>query len=84
MLAAQEPSGYLNTYYVGDRAKLRFSEMYRSHELYCLGHLLQAAIAYYRATGDRRLLDGGIKYADYRIADLWARKEARPDRTPGT
>jgi hypothetical protein len=65
VLAAQEPSGYLNTYYVGDHAKLRFSEMYRSHELYCLGHLLQAAIAYYRATGDRRLLDGGIKYANY-------------------
>jgi hypothetical protein len=65
VLAAQEPLGYLNTYYVGERAKLRFSEMYRSHELYCLGHLLQAAIAYYRATGNRKLLDGGIKYADY-------------------
>jgi hypothetical protein len=65
VLAAQEPSGYLNTYYVGERAKLRFSEMYRSHELYCLGHLLQAGIAYYRATGDRKLLEGGIKYADY-------------------
>jgi DUF1680 family protein len=65
VLAAQEPSGYLNTYYVGDRAKLRFSEMYRSHELYSLGHLLQAAIAYYRATGNRKFLDGGIKYADF-------------------
>jgi hypothetical protein len=65
VLAAQEPSGYLNTYYVGERAKLRFSEMYRSHELYCLGHLLQAGIAYYRATGDRKLLEGGIRYANY-------------------
>ncbi len=65
ILAAQEPSGYLNTYYVGDHARQRFSEMYRSHELYCLGHLLQAAIAYYRATGNRKLLDGGIKYANY-------------------
>jgi len=65
VLAAQDPSGYLNTYYVGERAKLRFTEMYRSHELYCLGHLLQAGIAYYRATGNRTLLDGGIKYADY-------------------
>ncbi len=41
--------------------------MYKSHELYCLGHLLQAAIAYYRATGNRKLLDGGIKYVDYLI-----------------
>ncbi|MGB9488094.1 MAG: beta-L-arabinofuranosidase domain-containing protein [Terriglobia bacterium] len=75
VLAAQEPSGYLNTYYVGDRAKLRFSEMYRSHELYCLGHLLQAAIAYYRATGNRKLLDGGIKYADYVLQTLGPEKK---------
>jgi len=67
VLAAQEPSGYLNTYYVGDRAKLRFAEMYRSHELYCLGHLLQAGIAYYRATGDRKLLDAGVKFANYQV-----------------
>jgi hypothetical protein len=65
ILAAQEPSGYLNTYYVGDKARLRFTELTRSHEDYCLGHLLQAGIAYYRATGSRRLLDAGIRFADY-------------------
>lgn len=70
ILAAQEPSGYLNTYYVDDRKDKRFSEMYRSHELYCLGHLLQAAIAYYRATGNRTLLDGGIRYADFLAANF--------------
>jgi hypothetical protein len=75
VLAAQEPSGYLNTYYVGERAKLRFSEMYRSHELYCLGHLLQAGIACYRATGDRKLLDGGIKYTDYVLQTLGPEKK---------
>jgi hypothetical protein len=63
--AAQEPSGYLNTYYVGDKVHLRFTELTRSHEDYCLGHLLQAGIAYYRATGNRRLLDVGIRFADY-------------------
>jgi len=70
ILAAQEPSGYLNTYYVDDRKDKRFTEMYRSHELYCLGHLLQAAIAYYRATGNRKLLDGGIRYVDYLIENF--------------
>lgn len=65
VLAAQEPSGYLNTYYQDDRKALRFTEMHRGHELYCLGHLLQAGIAYYRATGNRRLLDGAIKFVDY-------------------
>ena len=68
--AAQEPSGYLNTNYVGDKVPLRFTEMYRSHELYCLGHLLQAAIAYYRATGDRKLLDTGTRFVDYLVADF--------------
>ena len=70
ILAAQEPSGYLNTYYVDDRKDKRFTEMYRSHELYCLGHLLQAAIAYYRATGDRKLLDGGIRYVNYLVENF--------------
>ncbi len=65
--AAQEPSGYLNTYYVGDHKDQRFIEMYRSHELYCLGHLLQAGIAYYRATGSQRLLNVGIKFANYMV-----------------
>ncbi|MCL5745825.1 MAG: glycoside hydrolase family 127 protein, partial [Acidobacteria bacterium] len=74
ILAAQEPGGYLNTYYVGDRAARRFSEMQRSHELYCLGHLLQAGIAYYRATGKRRLLDVGARFADYLAANFGPQK----------
>jgi len=72
--AAQEPSGYLNTYWVGDKVPLRFTEMQRSHELYCLGHLLQAGIAYYRATGDRKLLDIGIRYVDYLVANFGPQK----------
>jgi DUF1680 family protein len=64
IIAAQEPSGYLNTYYVGDKTRLRFTELTRSHEDYCLGHLIQAAIAYYRATGSRTLLGAAIRFAD--------------------
>jgi len=70
ILAAQEPAGYLNTYYVDERKDKRFTEMYRSHELYCLGHLLQAAIAYYRATGNRKLMDGAIRYVNYLMANF--------------
>lgn len=76
IVAAQEPSGYLNTYYVGDKARLRFTELVRSHEDYCLGHLIQAAIAYYRATGSRSLLDPSIKFADY-VVDNFG-----PDKRP--
>ena len=74
ILGAQEPSGYLNTYWSEERAPKRFTEMQRSHELYCLGHLLQAAIAYYRATGNRKLLDGGIRFANYMVENFGPQK----------
>lgn len=66
VVAAQELSGYLNTYYVDDRKPLRMSYTTQTtgHELYCIGHLLQGAIAYYRATGDRTLLDAGARFVD--------------------
>ncbi len=70
IVAAQEPSGYLNTYFVGDKVHLRFTDLTHSHEDYCLGHLLQAGIALYRATGNRRLLDAGIRFADYIVANF--------------
>lgn len=76
IVAAQEPSGYLNTYYQDERKNLRFTEMDRGHELYCLGHMLQAAIAYYRATGKRTLLDAGIRFADFLARDFG------PDKRP--
>jgi uncharacterized protein len=77
IVAAQEPTGYLNTYYVGDKVHLRFTELTRSHEDYCLGHLLQAGIAYYRATGNRRLLDVGIKFADYVVRTISGPRSGR-------
>lgn len=66
VVAAQEPSGYLNTYYVGDRASQRMLPLTqeRGHELYNIGHLLQGAIAYYRATGDPTLLNAGMRFID--------------------
>ncbi len=76
VVAAQEPGGYLNTYFQGDRAPLRMqwttsaggrgaqSTQETGHEVYTLGHMLQSAIAWYRATGDRKLLDAGIRAVD--------------------
>lgn len=75
IVKAQEPSGYLDTFYQDEQKPKRFQEMYRSHELYCLGHLLQAAIAYYRVTGERKLLDAGIRYADYLTSKFGPDKE---------
>jgi DUF1680 family protein len=66
LVAGQEPGGYLNTFYVDDRKSLRmlYPTQTTGHELYCIGHLLQGAIAYYRATNDRTLLDAGIRFVD--------------------
>ena len=66
VVGAQEPSGYLNTYYQNDRTDLRMQPKTQQtgHELYNMGHFLQGAIAYYRGTGDRKLLDAGIRFVD--------------------
>jgi DUF1680 family protein len=66
VVAAQESSGYLNTYYVDERKSQRMLTKTQTtgHELYCIGHLLQGAVAYYRATGDRTLLDAGVRFVD--------------------
>jgi uncharacterized protein len=66
VVVVQEPSGYLNTYYVEGRKPERMLPRTQTtgHELYNIGHMLQGAIAYYRATGDRKLLDAGIRFAN--------------------
>ena len=52
---AQQPDGYLNSYYQTTEHN-RFTDFTHGHELYCAGHLTQAAIAWKRAVGDDRLL----------------------------
>lgn len=62
--AAQRPDGYLNTYFARERADERWTN-FDLHEMYCAGHLFQAAVAYHRTTGDRRLLDVATRFADH-------------------
>ena len=66
VVAVQEPNGYLNTYYQDDHKSLRMLTQTQTtgHELYNIGHMLQGAIAFYRATGDRKLLDAGIRFVN--------------------
>jgi DUF1680 family protein len=66
VVAAQQRNGYLNTYYVGERASQSMEPRAQQwgHELYDIGHLLQGGIAFYRATGDRTLLDAGIRFVN--------------------
>jgi hypothetical protein len=66
VLGAQEPSGYLNTYFVEGRIPQRMltETQFDGHELYNCGHLLMAGVANQRATGDRALLDAGLRYVN--------------------
>lgn len=63
--AAQRPDGYLNTYYTLTNLNDRWTDLPVKHELYCAGHLFEAAVAHYRATGKRTFLDVAIKLADH-------------------
>jgi DUF1680 family protein len=61
---AQQDDGYLNTYYIINGLEKRFTNLQDHHELYCMGHFIEAAAAYYEATGKRPLLDAMIRYVD--------------------
>ena len=61
--AAQQPDGYLNTWYTLYGLQDRYTDM-SMHEDYNAGHMIEAAVAYYNATGKRKFLDVCIKWAD--------------------
>lgn len=62
--AAQQPDGYINTFYTLTGLENRWKDMDK-HEMYCAGHMTEAAVAYYQATGKRKLLDVAIRMADH-------------------
>ncbi|MEK5639443.1 hypothetical protein BK138_22190 [Paenibacillus rhizosphaerae] len=62
--AAQEPDGYLTTYYTLEAPDQKWTDM-EKHEMYNGGHLIEAAVAYHAATGKRTLLDVACKLADH-------------------
>jgi len=77
----QEECGYFNIYYQVVDPAGRYTDR-NQHELYCAGHLMEAAVAYYEATGKREFLDAMCRYADY-IADVFMEKKSAAFVTPG-
>ncbi len=63
--AAQQPDGYLMSYYILTGLDKRWTNLPKMHELYCAGHLFEAAVAYHRATGKDKLLKVACKLADH-------------------
>ena len=65
--AAQQPDGYINTFYTLTGLDKRWKNMDK-HEMYCAGHMMEAAVAYYQATGKRKLLDVSMRMADHMMS----------------
>ena len=61
---AQEDDGYLDTFYSILGIEFRYQSLAGSHELYCMGHFIEAAVAYFDATGNDRVLEAAKKAAD--------------------
>jgi uncharacterized protein len=63
----QDADGYLNAWFQRVQPGRRWTNLRDHHELYCAGHLIEGAVAYFQATGKRKLLDIMCRYADYMI-----------------
>ena len=62
---AQQEDGYLNTYFTVKEPEHRWQNLHDCHELYCAGHMIEAAVAWYEATGKRNFLDIMCRMADH-------------------
>ncbi len=63
--SAQQPDGYLNPHYTVVEPDKRWTNLRHGHELYCAGHMIEAGVAHFQATGKSTLLDVVRRYADY-------------------
>jgi len=68
--SAQQPDGYINLYYTMIEPDKKWTDLMDTHELYCAGHLMEAAVAHFRATGKRKLLETACRFADLIDAKL--------------
>ena len=80
--AAQQDDGYLDTYYIINGKNHIFTNLKDHHELYCMGHLIEGAVAYYEATGKDKLLKAAARFADYAAAHFGA-EEGKCKGYPG-
>ncbi len=79
---AQHSDGYLNTYYTIARPDKRWGCLTEGHELYCAGHMIEAAVAYFQSTGKKPLLDIAIRFADL-ICDVFGTGDNQNHGYPG-
>ncbi len=73
---SQKSDGYVNTYFIAEGDEHRWSDLKMGHELYCAGHMMEAAVAYFKATGKRKLLEVMCRFADY-IGEVFGPNEGQ-------
>jgi DUF1680 family protein len=79
---AQTPDGYVNSYFLSLEPQTRWTTLRDRHELYCAGHLIEAAVAYAQATGKNKFLDIMQRYVDH-IAQVFGPGENQRHGYPG-
>jgi len=83
VLAAQGSDGYLNSAFLFERERLRWSNLRDDHELYCAGHFIQAAIAHRRVTSESVLFQAAQRLADLICARFGERESDASPAVPG-
>ncbi len=79
---AQQDDGYLDTYFIVAEPDKRWTNLRDWHELYCAGHFIEAAVAYYNSTGKDRLLKIICRYVDL-ICNTIGKEEGKIHGYPG-
>ena len=82
IVSAQQPDGYLNTHFTVTEKDQRWQKLNSKHELYCAGHLMEAAVAGFEQLGKRKFLDAMCRYADY-IDSVFGEAEGKRYGIPG-
>ncbi|MDR0949197.1 MAG: glycoside hydrolase family 127 protein [Lachnospiraceae bacterium] len=80
--SAQQENGYLDTYYIINGMDGIFTNLKDHHELYCFGHFVEGAVAYYQATGNDKLLQAAKRFADF-IMERFGVEEGKSKGYPG-
>ena len=82
VIGAQQPDGFLNVHFTVVEPGNRWSYCGGRHELYCAGHLIEAAVAHFKCTGSVKFLNAVCRYADY-IATVFGNGPGRMRGYPG-
>ena len=79
---AQQPDGYLDTYFIINAPDKKWKNLCEGHELYTAGHFMEAAVAYYEATSKRKIIDVVCRLADL-LCNVFGNEEGKCHGYPG-